>query len=257
MKHVFGRALLVMVVILLAVGGIAPAALASEKLAVSGAANGPVVSNYTNSMTMYVGMKDKLVVTREGVKQSASLYRWTSTNYSIVSVTSSGTITAKKAGTAVIYVTRKSDGSQLSMKVTVKRNKVNNLKPKPSVSAVNYKSIGVRMKSVEVLSASKVAVEYYLICNFPSSWTLTKIKGLQDAINLFNPSTGEFVKTIVGDEYQLWASSISGFSARRGRFVQVIRVIFSGSRVNAGNIKLLNYNINDSTNVQIKYNYRY
>ena len=256
MKHVLGRALLVMMVILLAVGSIAPAALAAESMVASSADDGSVISNATNTLTMYVGMKDQLTIKRDGVKQSPTLYKWKSSKSSVVSVNKYGNITAKKAGTAIIYATRKSDGSQLSLKVTVKRNKVDNINSRPSASVVEYKNIGVRLKSVEILSGSRILVEYYLMCNFPSNWTLTKIKSLQDAINLFNRSTGKFEKTIVGDDRQVWATSIKGFTARGGKFVQVIKVTFTGSRVHGSNVILSNYKINDSDNVQINYNYR-
>ena len=141
MKNTFKRVVMIMLVMLLAAGAVVPAAMAAEV---------PVVSNATNSMSIYAGMSDTLYITISDVVQSPTLYRWKSSNSSVVSVNSQGGIIAKKVGTAIITATRKSNGDKLTMKVTVKTNKVDNIKPRPSATVAPYKGASFRLKSVEI-----------------------------------------------------------------------------------------------------------
>ena len=245
MKNVFKRVLMVMMVMLLAAGAVVPAAMAAEV---------PVVSNADNSMSLYAGTSQTLYITVSGVRQSPTLYKWKSSNSSVVSVSSRGVIIAKKVGTATIYATRKSNGSRLSMKVTVKRNKVDNIHSRPSVT-VAPKGVTFTLKSVEIASNNKVVVEYYVCCNFPSSWRASKVEYVSDAINLYNRSTGSREKVIVGDDYQVTSRTISGFKSRYGKSVQTIKVTFTGSRVHCSDVILQNYTVNDSRNAKISVKY--
>ena len=243
------KRMLLMVLALTMLGSVMlPAAMAAEQQ--------QAVSN-ASSLSVYAGMKDTLVVYRNGVAQSASLYKWKSSNSSVCSVNSNGVITGMKAGTATITATRKSGGSKCSIKVTVKRNKVDNIYSKPSATAASYGNFIIRLKSVEIVSPTKVAVEYYLACNFPSSWKATKVNYVEDAINLYNRSTNLREKVLVGDDYQVRSTAISGFKTKKGKAVQTIKVTYTGSRVHCAGIKLSDYRIDDSSNVKCNIRYYY
>ena len=245
MKNTMKRLLMSLLVLVMLCGAVMPAAMAAEK----------VVSNAA-STSLYAGGSDTLVVTRNGVIQSNSLYKWKSSKSSVVKVTSKGVITGMKPGSATITATRKSNKKdKCSIKVTVKRNKVDNIHYKPSPSIASYKSGAISLKSVEIVSPSKVVVEYYVAFNFPSRWKVAKITSVQDAVNLYNRSTGEFVKTIVGGYYQTTSKKISGFKSRKGQFVQTIKVTYSGSQVHCANIRLADYYVFDSSNAKAMYKY--
>lgn len=243
MNKLLKRVLVAVLAAMLLCAAALPAAMAAQQV--------QLVSNAGGGASIYAGMTSTLQVSREGEPQKASLYRWKSSNTSVVSVNKKGAITGKKAGTATITATRKSDGSACVIKVTVKRNKVDKLNPKPSPSQVDYKGVGILLKSVEIVSPSKVVAEYYVVCNFPSSWKAYKVKSAEDAINLFNKSTGSLEKTIVGDDYQVFAKSISGFKTRKGQSVQVVKAVYSGSRVRCANVRLSKYVIRSSSNAKM------
>ena len=242
------KRMLLMVLALTMLGSIMlPAAMAAEQQ--------QPVSN-ASSMSVYAGMKDTLVVKRNGIVQSASLYKWKSSNSSVCSVNSNGVITGMKAGTATITATRKSNSKEkCSIKVTVKRNKVDNIYSKPSATVAPYRNFIMRLKSVEIVSPTKVAVEYYLACNFPSNWKATKVNYVEDGILLYNRSTGLREKVIVGDDYQVRSTAISGFKTKKGKAVQTIKVTYTGSKVHCAGIRLSDYRVDDSSNA--KCNIRY
>lgn len=243
MKRIMRQMLLTLLVVMMAASIALPAAMALEE---------KPVANGTPSVSLYAGMKDTLQVTRNGVTQSNTKYKWKSSKSSVVSVTQKGVITAKKAGSATITATRKSDGGKCSIKVKVKRNKVDKINSKPAASAAPYKSAAIALKSVEIVSPTKVVVEYYVVCNYPSSWKASRIESISDAINLHNRYTGALEKTIVGGYYQVTSKKVSGFKARKGKSVQVVKVTYSGSQVDCANIKLSDYKVSNSTNVSGK-----
>ena len=76
---------------------------------------------------------------------------------------------------AYIYATRKSTGVRASIRVTVKRNKVDYINTRPAATMATYKKGGISLKSVEIVSPSKVVAEYYVAFNFPSSWKALSI----------------------------------------------------------------------------------
>ena len=218
-----------------------PAAMAAEQR--------EPVSN-ASSTSVYAGMKTTLTVYRYDIAQDPNLFKWKSSKSSVCSVNSQGVITGKKVGTATITATRKSNSKdKCSIKVTVKRNKVDNINSKPSATAASSKNFIIRLKSVEIVSPTKVVAEYYLACNFPSSWKATKVNYVEDAIFLYNRSTGVMEKVIVGDDYQVRSKTISGFKTKKGKAVQTIKVTYTGSRVHCADIKLSDYDVDDSYNV--------
>lgn len=246
MKKVLKQVVLTMMVLLLALGAVAPAALATEA---------QMESNAAVVLSIYSGCQGTLYITISGVKQNPGLFKWSSSNSNVAVVNSNGVVTGRKSGYATIYAKRKSNGATFSGVVKVKRNKVDNLTSRRSATAAPYQKVSFGLKSVEITSPNTVAVEYYLYCNFPRNWQLKKITAVQDAINLFNRSTGKLVKTIVGDAYQLKTTKISGFRPHRGQSVQVIKATFSGSRVSSGGINLNQYHIRNSGNATVSYTY--
>lgn len=248
MRSVFRRVLLTMMVLLLAASTVVPAAMA---------AGIPAVESNASSTSVYAGMRDTLRVYTNGVEQSPNLFRWRSSNSSVVSVNSSGVITGMKVGSATVSATRKSNGRRTSIRVVVKRNKVDNLSSRPSATSAPYNGVSFVTKSVEIVSPSKVVVEYYVCCNYPSSKRAVKVNYVDDAINLYNRNNGAYVMTIVGDDYQLTTRSISGFRARNGKSVQVIKAAYTGNRVHCANVKLANYRVKSSSNAVISVRYAY
>lgn len=243
MKGIMKRLLVMMLALMLLTSIALPAAMAETK-----------------SASVYAGMKTTLVVYNKttGVQESSSAYKWSSSNSKVASVTSSGVVTGKKAGTATITATSKSNSKiKVKTKIKVLKNKVSNISAKPSKSAASYKNFIVRLKSVEIVSPTRVDVEYYVAINFPGGWKARKIIYMSDAINLYDKSTGAFAKTIVGGTYQVTSKKISGFKARKGSSVQVIKVTYSGSQVHCADILLSNYNVYNSGNCKASLQYSY
>ena len=239
MKNIMRRLLVVMLALMLAGSVMLPAAMATEVT---------VMRNATNSMTLYVGMRDQLVVTdTSGNPMSASQFRWKSNKSAVVSVNSSGAITAKKAGSATITATNKSNSrNKVTMKVTVKRNKASSIYTKPSASAAPYQNWIIRLKSVEIVSPTQVVAEYYVAFNFPSSWRATKFNYVNDALGAYYRSTGALYQAIARGN----SKKISGFKARGGAFVQTIKVTYSGGMVEFTNLRLKDFLLANSPNVQ-------
>ncbi len=205
----------------------------------------------------FTGLTSTLsLVDSAGLAVSNSNYKWSTSKKSVVTVNKSGVITAQKTGKATITATnKKNKKDKCKIVVHVQKNKVDNIYPQPTTSMVSYGNFGILLKSVEIASPKKVVCEYYVAFNFPAKRKVTKITYVEDAINLFNRSTGAFVKTIVGDEKQLKAKKISGFKTRKGAFVQVIKVTYTGKRVHCANIKLADYIVDGSQNVKAKCRY--
>ena len=220
-----------MLAVLLAGSVMVPAAMAAEDR---------IVSNGTTYKTTYVGMKSSWTVyERYGDAMDPEDYRWKSSNKSVATVNSSGVVTAKKTGKTTITATNRYDSSdKTKMVLTVKANKANIRTSKPSASAVSYKGWDVFLKSVNIVSPTRVDVEYYLVCNYPSSWKAVKLKSMKDYIRAYDKSSDSYVTTIV-DGY---GSTVYNFNPRKGRSVQTIKITYKGSAVFDTNVRLSKYN---------------
>lgn len=247
MKNSFKRLLVAMLALVLLGSVMVPAAMAAEETT--------LVPKGSSGVEVYVGNRTTLRVYRHGVAKNPSLYKWTTSNPSVVTVNSKGVIIGWKIGSATITATHRGNGGKNRVTVRVKRNKADYINPKPAVSAAPYKSAKLALKSVEIVTRTQVDVEYYLPINFPSNWKAVAATEVTDAINLFNPSTGSYVKTIVGDKYQVKSTRITGFQVRYGGFVQVIKVTYSGNQVNCADVKLSKYRIRSSNNAQARIRY--
>lgn len=206
----------------------------------------------------FTGLTSTLsLVDSAGLAVSNSNYKWSTSKKSVVTVNKSGVITAQKTGKATITATnKKNKKDKCKIVVHVQKNKVDNIYSQPTTSMVSYGNFGILLKSVEIASPKKVVCEYYVAFNFPAKRKVIKINWVSDAINLYNRTTGAFEKTIVGDDYQIKSKKISGFKARKGAFVQTIKVTYTGKKVNCANIKLSDYYVNDSKNLTASCKYR-
>ena len=252
MKNLLKRTLGLVLVLTLLATMMMPGAFAAKSTPVTN----PTKFQKTEEWT-WTGLSTTLtLVDSYGTQVANTNYKWTTSKKSVVTVSKSGVITAQKTGKATITATnKKNKKDKCKIVVHVQKNKVDNIYYKPTASMVSYGNFGILLKSVEIASPKKVVCEYYVAFNFPAKRKVTKITYVEDAINLFNRSTGAFMKTIVGDEKQLKAKSISGFKARKGAFVQTIKVTYTGKRVHCANIKLADYIVDGSKNVKAKCKY--
>jgi hypothetical protein len=72
-----------------------------------------------DSLSMYVGQVEHIVVTLTPTTYDASTLKWSSSDTAVISVTNSGTISAKKPGTSKITVSNLSNTVSVSALVTV------------------------------------------------------------------------------------------------------------------------------------------
>ncbi len=125
----------------------------------------PILSN--KSLTLTVSKKATL-----SVDYTTKKIKWSSSRSSVASVSSSGKITARRPGTAVITATV--DGYKLKCKVTVKANAHSY---KVDMSAKNY-SYGASMALKKVYyKGSSIYLDLYLVNNY-SKTKIYKIKTL-------------------------------------------------------------------------------
>lgn len=228
MKHAINRVLAVLLALLLA-GATLSAAMAE----------GNVVANATKKVTTYVGMQTKLTIKdRYGDPVSPSRYSWKSNKKAVATVTSKGVVTAVKSGTATITATSKSNSSnKFKVTFTVKKNKSITDTNWPSATSVKYQTWDLFLRNLEVVSPTRVDAEYYMVCNYPSNWQVTKFKSLRDRIRVVNRSSDAELGVLV-DGY---ASTVYNFRHLSGRSVQVIKVSYKGSAVADTNFRLNNY----------------
>jgi len=231
MKNTMWRIPIVLLVLVMLGTIVLPAALASD---------GKLVSNAPSRMTTYVGLKTVLTVyDAYGNTKDSSDYRWTSSKSSVVSVTSGGVITAKKKGSATITATNKYNRyDKVKAVVTVKNNMVTMSNSRPTPDSWRYKTWGVQLKSIQIVTPTKVNAEYYLVANFPSNWRVSKLKSMKDNIRAYNKSTDGYVSTVVNG----YGSTVAGFTPMRGRSVQVIKITYTGAPVYDTNLRLSKYN---------------
>lgn len=231
MKNTMKRRLTVMLALVMLGAIVLPTALAS---------GGKLTPNATNRMTTYVGLKTALTVyDAYGYENDPSDYKWTSSKPSVVSVNSSGVITAKKKGSATITATNWYDRyDKVKAVVTVKDNKVTMSNTRPAPGSWRYKTWGLQMKSIQIVTPTKVNVEYYLVANYPSNWRVSKLVSMKDIIRAYDKSTDGYVSTVVNG----YGSTVAGFTPMWGKSVQVIRITYTGGPVSDTNLKLSKYN---------------
>ena len=101
---------------------------------------------------------------------STAKVTWKSSNTSVATVDKNGKVTGVRAGKAVITA-KTANKKKAKITVTVKRNRVTGVNPKPSVSDVTYGRYMLYLKSVEIVDAGRVECEYYLANNLESGKT--------------------------------------------------------------------------------------
>ena len=231
MKRMAKRTLVTLLALALLSGALLPGALASERrLTANGAAR----------LTTYVGLKTQLTIRdKDSDRQDPGDYRWKSSRTSVAAVNSKGIVTAKSTGSTTITATNIYDARErFQIAVRVGRNRVAINISRPPASAVKYKKWDVFMKRLEAVSPTRVDVEYYLVCNYPGNWRVTRVKSLKDRIRAYTVSTGELFAIVVNGD----ASGVKGFAQRWGKSVQTITVTYTGGAVAFTNLKLSGYN---------------
>lgn len=242
MKMALKRMLIAMLALAVLGSVMLPAALAAEE---------PVA----NAKVLYVGMKETLKLYDDyGDALSAGQYKWTSSKSSVASVTSKGVVTARKAGSATITATNKSNKSDKhTFKVTVRKNKVDKLISKPSPSLVNYKSFACGLKSLEIVSPTKVVAEYYVVFNFPSNWKALKIVYVNDTISAYDKTSQLLFNKIASGQ----TKKMSGFKSCKGKGVRTVKATFTGKMVEYTNLQLSKYLIGGSRYVSMYCKYKH
>lgn len=89
---------------------------------------------------------------------------WKSSKPSVISVDDEGYVTPLKPGKAKITV-KTDNGKKASLKVTVRRNFVDKINPKPTRADIDAIGSGwdLQLKSVEVIGLDRLVAEFYLI----------------------------------------------------------------------------------------------
>lgn len=247
MKNMLKRTLGLALVVMLLASLMMPVALAAKSTPVTN----PTKFKQT-ALTTYTGMVTTLTLTdQQDTVLNPADYTWKSSRAKVVKVTKGGVITARKPGSATITATSKANKKdKAKIKITVRKNKVDNLTSKPSPSYTRYGSFNMRLKSVEIASPTKVVVEYYYYQNFPSSWKAIKLSYVDDQISV-RKSAGDALTTIATGRVKNIKVNVKG--AR----VKVVRVTYTGSRVKNTNLCLNNvYSIGHRQNMDAKLMYR-
>ena len=246
MKNLLKRTLGLVLALTLLVGLMVPVALADSPKA---------VANPTHfkdaSITTYTGLITTLsLADSTGATVSNSNYKWKSSKKSVVSVDKNGVITAKKSGKATITATNMSNKKdKCKIKITVKKNKVDNLVSKPSPGIIPNPGFTMALKSVEIASPTKIVVEYYYIQNFPGRWKSLKLNYVTDTISVLTTSTGSPIAIASGTVKNIKVSA-------KGAKVKVVKVTYKGGLAKVTNICLPKmYRVTNDPNMdaQVKY----
>ena len=157
-------------------------------------------------------------------------FKFKSSNKKVISVDSKGRLKAMKPGSATITVTT-ANGKKAKVKFTVKKNKLDNINPKPSLG--RYGNEYISLKSVEIASPSKVVLEYYLHFNRLSSMRTTQFKYLNITISQsFSPDNDRVIAKGKLKKVKIKA---------RGGTVKKFKVTLKGKQVKFTNLRLIDY----------------
>ena len=131
------------------------------------------------SKKIRVGMMLNLTAVQDPAPCTSQV-TWKSSDPKVVSVSRNGSIQALKPGKAVVTVTTKNKKSA-SIKIDVQRNIADNLRDKPGYWVVSYGQ-EIYLKSVEIVSPTRVDCEYYLVFNHITGLTTTRFAYIKDRI---------------------------------------------------------------------------
>ena len=169
---------------------------------------------------------------------------WKSSNEKVAKVNSKGVVTAQKPGTATITVKAKNK-KEASIKVTVKRNKIDNIEPEPRLSAISAYSHALFLKSIEITGPKSITLEYYLLFTYPSYCRTTYFDYIDSYVRLVVPEEDEdgftTYKTIVLVDGEVRKVKVS----TKGQTVKKFTVTYTGSKVKNANLILSNYSADD------------
>lgn len=187
----------------------------------------------TNALTSYVGVKTDLAAMLSNDLFSFNDVTWKTSKKSVVTVTKKGVITAKAKGKATITATAGAGANQKTAKitVTVKKNKLDKIQPKPTVSMAGGKDARMMLKSVEIQGTNKIVVEYYLIN--ASKNRLKKIDYIKTKIYATDRTTGKKITLINGK-----SGAVSPSMSKKS--VKTIKVTYTGAKVKNTDVNLKN-----------------
>lgn len=190
-----------------------------------------------DSVTMLAGSKLKIIVENKKVKS------YKSNNKKVVTVSDKGLVTTKGKGKAKITITL-TNKKKLTLTITVKRNIIDNISSKPSVDRINWGQ-EIYLKSLEIISPSKVVAEYWLVFKHISAYKTKKFTYI-DA-------------TIYADDKLVVDGKVKNIKiSTRGMTVKKFKITFTGTAVKNTNVnlnKLNGYDIAESNDFWLTWKY--
>ena len=226
MKNLLKRTLGLVLVLTLLATMMMPGAFAAKSKPVTNPTKFKTAEFWT-----YTGLISNLaLVDSNGVAVDVNNYKWSSSKKSVVKVSKTGVITAQKPGKATITATNKSNKrDKCKIKVTVQKNKIDNLTTKPSLSRITWGQ-EIYLKSVEITSPSTVTLEYYLIFKHISAYRTTKFSYVKPEIQYYDEN---------GQRHTIAAGKVKNIKIRtRGGTVKKFKVKLKGKQVKETNVLL-------------------
>ena len=155
---------------------------------------------------------------------------WSTSNKKVVTVSKAGVLKAVGPGSAKITV-KTANGRKTSLTVNVRRNKIDNINPRPAASEVyNYHDrVMFRLKSVEIVNSKKVVVEYYIINGYSDK--LKKITSFHHEV-WFDDEDGWNPTTILKGTIKSKSLNMKALS------IGTVKLTFTGSMIRFTDVDL-------------------
>ena len=201
---------------------------AAVETSLKAAVDGPtaVAIDVSKGADFWLGMGPSQLNVLVEPATATTTYKWKSSNKKVVKVNSSGVITPRKAGKAKITVTT-GNKKKSTVKVTIHKNLVNNINPKPSKAQIQALGAGwnLWLKSAELTAGGKYVAKFYLLNNLGKSKRITDF-GVQLYVG----------DTLVAQKY---LSKVK-VACAKGK-AKAFKVTFSGADIVAGPVLLPQY----------------
>lgn len=157
--------------------------------------------------------------------------KWSSSDEDVAKVNKNGVVTAYGKGSATITAKTK-NGKTAKLKFTAKSNKLKDINDKPNPTYVYVNNYYLYLKSVEILSPRKVELEYYVVFNYPASYSADKFNYIDTIITYYDPYTGTR-KTLVNGRVKNVDVDLEGLFC-----VKKFKVTYSGKSVANTDVKI-------------------